>query len=280
MNRLFLIVAISFLFVTASQAQLVEPLALAKAMFAREPVPGLEKHFAGEYQGRPNGTDLPAKATTSFLLLHQGEASAVVNLTIADSTGKVFDTYLHFKKDSVWKVTAFRSLAMTGMIAGIQNLLESLSETQVDSIVSRAQGDTLGISLFASKEEYVFLLGNSRLTLAADQELINYFNQNREGFERIKDSVLRKVEGRTIDSERAQHLGEELVPAYKKLFISSISVGGYQFGENLNFLIGGMLDNAVGFLFVRDEKDLPEMNPARIIMLREIGNGWYLYKTT
>ena len=32
--------------------------------------------------------------------------------------------------------------------------------------------------------------------------------------------------------------------------------------------------------FVKDKKDVPEMNPSRIIMIREIGNGWYIYKTT
>lgn len=42
----------------------------------------------------------------------------------------------------------------------------------------------------------------------------------------------------------------------------------------------GQLDNSVGFIYVKDKKDLPEMNPGRIIMIREITNGWYIYKTT
>ena len=50
--------------------------------------------------------------------------------------------------------------------------------------------------------------------------------------------------------------------------------------NNLNFLIGGITDNSVGYLYIKNKKDVPKMNPARFIMIREIGDGWYLYKTT
>ena len=41
-----------------------------------------------------------------------------------------------------------------------------------------------------------------------------------------------------------------------------------------------MIDNTVGYLYVHDRENLPKMNPSRIIMIREIGSGWYLFKTT
>jgi hypothetical protein len=41
-----------------------------------------------------------------------------------------------------------------------------------------------------------------------------------------------------------------------------------------------MLDNTVGYLYVKDKEDLPEMTDRRVIMIREISDGWYIYKTT
>jgi hypothetical protein len=65
------------------------------------------------------------------------------------------------------------------------------------------------------------------------------------------------------------------------LFISSVSYGDYELGGGcLVFSIGGMMDNTVGFLYVKDKKHLPKMDDSGVIMIREIGDGWYLYKTT
>ena len=94
------------------QGQSDSPLTLVKTIFARDSFPNLVKHITGEYNGHPNGTDLPANVKTDFLLLGQDEKRAVVNMTITDSLGKEFDTYVHLIKDSIWKVTAFRALAM------------------------------------------------------------------------------------------------------------------------------------------------------------------------
>ena len=68
---------------------------------------------------------------------------------------------------------------------------------------------------------------------------------------------------------------------YRKLFISTVSYGDWTLGgKALDFSIGGMVDNTVGYLFVNDKKDLPAMSDNRVNMLREIGDGWYIYKTS
>ena len=264
----------------AAVAQVDDPLSLAQTIFSRDGFPELESYITGEYNGHPNGTDLQANVTTSFLLLAQHERTAVVCITMSDSTGKEFDMYLHFKKEGGWKASAFRSLAMTGVVAEVHQQLKSMSKAEVDRTIATAGQDTLGVDMFRSQAEYEFRLGSLGLVLASDRELISHFKNNESQFESIKEAVLTQMQTMTIDEGRQHPLGETLKSDHQKIFISAITSGGYQFGSAINFLIGGMIDNSVGYLYVTDPADVPSMHPDGIIMLREIGNGWYLYKTT
>jgi hypothetical protein len=117
---------------TTVYGQTYEPLDLAKKIFSKETLPNIENYVAGEYEGKPNGKDLQNGSITKFMLLGQTDKTAVVGMTILDSLGKGFDTYLHFEKDSSWKMTAFRALAMTGMIEQIKIELEKMTPQQVD----------------------------------------------------------------------------------------------------------------------------------------------------
>jgi hypothetical protein len=203
-------------------------------------------------------------------------------MTILDSTGKKgLDTYLHFEKDTFWKMSAFRSLAMTGIIEQVKFELEKMTSQQVDELIKKSKKEKNNdYVVFTSRQDYNFQIGNARLTLELDDNIMKHFLVNKAEFERIKNAAFKELGTIKTDEERSTKLLEKMKPAYQKLFISSISFGGYETGNTLNFLIGGMLDNAVGYLYAKDKKDLPEMNSDRVIMIREIGNGWYMYKTT
>ena len=279
--RLFLTTLTCLLLSTIScKSQINDPLTLAKTIFARDSFPDLDKHVSGEYKGHPNGTDLPVTVSTDFLLLGQNEKTAVVNLTLTDSTEKEFDCYLHFEKDSIWKVTAFRALAMTGMIQNINKQLMAMTDAEVDSMIILSNNDTLGFSIFKSKKEYKHLLGQTGLTIASDNDLISHFKKNKSTFEVLKNTVLLEIDTLQTDQEREVKIGLHLKSNYNQLFISSISTNGFEFGTAINFLIGGMIDNTVGYLYVKQGDHVPKMNSRSIIMIREIGGGWYLYKTT
>lgn len=259
-----------------------EPLELAKKIFGKDSLQNLEHYITGEYKGRPNGQDLLKVAETRFALLGQTENKAVVAMTLLDSAGIGLDTYLHFVKDTIWKMTAFRSLAMTGIIDQVKTELEKLSPLQVDSILKKAKqpakkGKT---PMFASRAEYDFELGNARLILELDDNIAKHFTTNRVEFERLKNLAVAQLEKEKPDTERNTKLINQLKADYQKVFISAVSTGGYELGNCIVFLIGGMIDNTVGYIYVKDKKDLPSMTPNRIIMIKEIGNGWYIYKTT
>jgi len=126
------------------------------------------------------------------------------------------------------------------------------------------------------------LVGNGRLILETDDNIINHFIENKEKFERLRDLAIREFEELFPDRniEGRINLISDFESEFRRLYISSISVGGIEFGLSLNFLIGGILDNSVGFIYTNDPRNLPRMSPNRVIMIREIGDGWYIYKTT
>jgi hypothetical protein len=259
--------------------QSYEPMDLAKRIFGKEKKKKKKEHITGEYKtlkGKPNGQHLLKGTTTQFTLLEQTEKTAVVAMTVLNSYGKGFDSYLHFEKDIVWKMSAFRALAQTGIIQLVLIELEKMTPQEIDEIIA----DTTR-RMFTSREEYDFELGNCKLTLELDDNIITHFVANQDEFERLKNLALSQLEREEIEEERSFKLIESEKNDYQKLFISSVSKGGYELYCNcIDFLIGGILDNTVGYFYIKDKKDLPKMNPNRIIMIREIGNGWYLYKTT
>ena len=54
-------------------------------------------------------------------------------------------------------------------------------------------------------------------------------------------------------------------------------------GPNPNFLdlhLWGFGDNSVGFFWTSDPALLPRMSPSNYIVIRPLGGGWYLYRTT
>ena len=278
-TKLTLLLFILTLSNTYSQTSIL-PLDLAKKILSKAKFTDIKKYCTGEYKGRPNGNDIDKNATLQFALLSQTVDKAVVAVTIIDKTGKGLDTYLHFSKENIWKANAFRALAMTGMIEGAKKELEQLSTKKVDSLIAISKNDTTGNSMFKSREDFDFQLGNLNLILSLDSEIIDHFNKNKIEFERLKDIAFKNLDTTKADEERSIKLCNGLENDFHKLFISSIETGGYELGNCINFSIGGMLDNTVGYLFVKDKKDVPEMNPSSIIMIREIGNGWYIYKTT
>ncbi len=276
-TRITLIFINFFLTFTTVYSQAYEPLELAKKIFSKQIFPNMEHYISGEYLGKPNGSDLKKGSITKFTLLGQSDQTAVVGMTILDSLGKGRDTYLHFEKTDKWKMIAFRGLAMTGMIEQMKLELEKMTPQQVDEMIEWSNKKDNSV-VFESRDDYQFKLGNAKLILELDENIINHFLANQVAFERLKDLALSEIE--KVEAEGSVKIIENSKAEYNKLFISSVYSGDYELGNCINFLIGGLLDNSVGYFYIKNKEDLPEMSSNTIIMIREIGNGWYLYKTT
>lgn len=267
--------------VATSYGQALEPLEVARHIFGKTTFTDLKRHSTDEYEGHPNGQDLPPTATTRFLLLGQDNKKAVVAMTIQVDAEQTVDTYLHFRKDTIWKLSAFRALAMTGMIAQAKKELEQMTPAQVEQLIARAAAKKdKKDEMITSRADYEYELGNFSLVLESDDRLIEHFRKHQFEFARLRNLAMAQASHTGADEMRGAPVLVAEQAAYRKLFISSVRTEHATGGERLNFLIGGILDNSVGYFYVTDKQAVPTMSPSDVIMIREIGNGWYLYKTT
>lgn len=254
-------------------AQEFEPLELVQNVFTnKEFAKEISNYATGEYKGHPNANDLPININLNFRLLNKSEYTAVVNITMLDSSKKGIDTYVHLKKGEKWKINAFRALAMTAFMKQSMVKMEEMTEEQIDTLIRK--GET-----FTSKKHFYRELENIKLTLALDDIIIKHFEKNKEKFEELKNKLQNIVLNKKEESYQKMNLGNKVKADYRKLLINSISKS-IDCKNCFEFIIGGMIDNTVGFFYISNEQNVPKMNTNRIIMIREIGNGWYLFKTT
>jgi len=290
MKLFYSILTLILLITSSCQKSNDEPLAIVKKIFAKGYILDLEKHFVENHidQGHPNGADFPNSITKHFVLLkslNPMDTTAVVNITFTDTTEQSFDAYVHLVKDSVWKVSAYRYLMTFGIVSREKEWLENMNKTQIDSIIEFSNKDTeLRDLSFKSMEEYDFQLGNARLTLSSDNDLITYFKKNKDKFEQLKDDFIvqcAKKDKRIDELENSKGLRTQM----NNLLIRNAETHSSIENEhdsfyNLKFKIGGLDVNTVGYMYIDPMFQIPEMSPDQIIMIRKIEDNWFLYKTT
>jgi hypothetical protein len=97
---------------------------------------------------------------------------------------------------------------------------------------------------------------NLELALSTDSQLRAWFTKNRAALEALLPAS---------DAEQQA----------RKLGLSSISTDG----KKADAVIGGMVDNTVGFLRP-GAAGPPAIDPSSYIWVEDLGGGWYLYRTT
>lgn len=256
-------------------AQNYEPLDLAKKLFQTD-FAEIKNYSTGEFEGHPNKSDLQKNAQLNFKTLSQNDSIAVVNVTVTDSLGKGFDSYLHFEKDKYWKINAFRGLAQTGILEQIVNEFEKTPQEDIKRMIDFKKKNKN--FQFQSLDDFNLLIENSKLTIALDDNIIQHFTNNKEKIQQIKNDIekYKSENPKLTNKEISKYFEKEL----KKLLLNDF--GDFYFPcENCFVLtIGGMTDNTVGYFFQNNKTKIPQTNPSQIIMIREIGNGWYMFKTT
>lgn len=249
------------------------PLQLTEKVFTDRSFVGIENYCIGEYKGIPKAKDFSRKLKMTFKETYKNDSAAYVNMTLTDSSGKFgTDTYIFLVKDSVWKICAFRALAMTGTINKTIESYAGINDAELDSLIAKEK-QSLHPN-FKNKQEFLYLIDNAKLTVELDDNIIQHLINNIVGFEQIKEYCVsyRNTIGSKDKEESIITIPEE----YKHLLLGSV----YYTNDYIKFLIGGIGDNEVGFLYITDKTKVPQMNSKDYILIREIGNGWYLYKST
>ena len=80
------------------QCQVLQPIDIAKKIFAKEKFADMLYYISDEYKGVPTGQDLNDNVFIGYLLLEQNDNTAVVALAITDSTRKGVDWFYILKK--------------------------------------------------------------------------------------------------------------------------------------------------------------------------------------
>lgn len=252
-----------------------EPIELAKKLFQTD-FPEVKNYSKGEFEGHPNKNDIGENLKLSFRTLSQTDKTAVVNITMKDNLNKGYDTYLHFEKDKNWMITAFRGLAQTAILEQMVLGAEKMSENDIQKMLNISKKSKF--SVFKSKEDFKLQIENAKLTIGFDDDIVKHFIDNKEKFVDLKNRIenLKKSNPNLKEKELSLRFEKELNSLLLK------SYGNFHFSCESCFIltIGGIIDNTVGYFYEPDKTKIPETNPSEIIMIREIGDGWYMYKTT
>ncbi|MBW8688209.1 hypothetical protein [Chitinophaga rhizophila] len=248
-----------------------QPLAVAKKIFSKEADPHfIQLHSTGDYQGHPNGEDLPAGVQPSFRILRQTATNSVIAMNLA-AVGPHADKYLFFSKDSgIWQLNAIGAPTLARADNRRKQEMESLTETQIDSILQESQ--QYSSPAYKTREAFDFILHSLRLKLSPDDTLVAHFNRHKAGFEQLLAAA--QQVNYTLQDDR-NTLADSRTPAYQSMLISNVTKGGFLPEQCFDFHI---LYDQVGYLYVADERYLPELRPDKVMMLRKVGKGWYLYK--
>lgn len=254
----------------------LEPLQIAEQFVAPAGWPEMRDYLCCEAAGQARretlGQQIPARLRRVCQLVQQGPATAVVAVELRDSVDR-HDFYLHFGKEAgAWKLLAIRNLAMT-----------HLGPPMVEILANMPPAEVADYDLKHPDAGHAFTLGNLRLWTSADADIAAHFARNRADFQKL----LRLVQaGKYFTPARAATTGEQAANAdpavhalLRKLFLAQVTRRETSCDSCLEFVVGGKVSSTVGFLYQPKAALLPAMHPDHLIVLKSLGNGWYLYKT-
>lgn len=243
------------------------------------------------------------KIEKKFELLDENENSSVIAVTFSDEELET-NLYVFLEKNEEWKINAFRSLSLPGFyfdmvtkykgldIEGLKKEHSKEIETgrlKFDSLKSHTNKndslykgfDTLNfenaINEFYSEEMFVAMILIMRLTLSSDEKLVQHFEKYINQFENFE----REISSDTAFINKEEWRIKEKTKYTNNLYELSIAQVYKNKEENfIRFLIGGILENSVGYLYCENPNDLPKMSENGFIMIKKLSDNWYLYKTT
>jgi len=261
----------------AALAPPLAPLQIAEQFVAPTGWAGMKDYLCCEVAGQAKrqtlGQQIPPQLQRTCQLVAQGDSTAVVAVELL-GPAEHRDFYLHFRHEAQgWKLGAVRNLAMTHLGPPMVELLSALPPAEVADY-DRKHPDA----------SHAFTLGNLRLWTAADADIAAHFRKNRSDFRKLLRLVQTGHYFAAPDSlaagEKAANANPAVHTLLRKLFLSRVTRRETGCASCLEFVIGGKVNSTVGLLYQPEPAQLPAMTPDHLIVLKPLGEGWYLYKTT
>lgn len=273
LRKLFLVVSFAFLLQQNDlRADSYYPVEICEIVFGEngfnyeEILPFCCEMHSVNFRDSSLGQMLPVGTGRSYELLEKTDERAVVSVSL--NIDKEFQNFYVFMKNiDSWKIFAIRTLAQTLVIQQALTEVENLPADSALSLITKHGYDDL--------DKYI---NRNRLLLSSDNNLEEYFNKNQSKFKEIADYILEKGFYMHISSINQVNSDELIKTKLENLLIEKIVPA--EEGEFIGFMIGGILDNTAGYFYQPDPEKVPKMSTELYIMIKHLGNGWYLYKTT
>ncbi len=173
---------------------------------------------------------------------------AAARIVLRGSGDEEADAYFYLEKTpSGWAVSAYRAMALNGMdMMLLQEMKKRPRLSPEDELQKR----------------------NLELILSTDSKLRAWFAANREKLDQLTAAFV-KVDNGSDDIDPG------IAADLKNLGLSSIHL----VDAEVRIIIGGTLDNSVGFLSP-GSLGVPRINPESFIWIEDLGGGWFLFRTT
>jgi hypothetical protein len=201
-------------------------------------------------------------------LIQQDSSSACIAVWLHDSLTSR-DYYFFLRKHITWQIKAIRSLTYSQSARSELLRLGGIPEEQ------------RGIP-YSSKHahSYAFDSGNLRLWLSSDSILKDHFYTNRVAFLQLLEVLKQDTSSMISDSLLQLQVKQSIIQnQLEELLLQGSSVDR-DYPRCLLFVIGGIDDNRVGYLYQPHKTKLPPVSERYYILLESLGEGWYLFKTT
>ena len=233
---------------SASQAAGRTPEEVIAAFFGPNGIQDKSSYYTGEmladFKDQPTlGQSLPPGVQVFTRPLPTSGALSVFGVTLVKK-GATQDWYAYLSQDKgQWKLAAVRTLALTGIPLRVLRELQSKSQRTPD-------------------EEWT--LQNLQLSFKSDAELRDFVLSNIQRLEKV------------VSLANAGQANEALSAA-KQIYLSAVSKTET---GNIELIIGGIVDNSVGIVFVPDGVCPPAISPSLYIYVERVLEHWYVFKTT
>jgi hypothetical protein len=179
------------------------------------------------------------------------DAENAVGRIQLQGTNRVVDVYFYLKLQDSWKVSAVRTLALTGIVEGACEYLKTNPD------------------LTAEEKDQ---LGNCELVLASDEALRQWFAKNAKAMNSLYEMSRGLKPGREEQDPNYAKIKAQL----KALHFAAVEA---EDDGTIEFTIGGITDNTVGFLYSPANKP-PKISFNLYIWVEEIAPKWFLFRTT
>ncbi len=254
-------------------ADTLSPLQVVENYVSPNGFPGKMKFFCCEvykewYADSTLGQHLPVRVQRDCKIIFQDTAHAVIAVWLHDSVTSR-DVYFFLVKVKNWTIYAIRSLVMTD---------DAQAElARLDSIPKKDRGK---VYTKTHENSFVFEYNNLKLWESSDTLLAINFQKNKKKFCQMQKLMEKKGYVGKNDTLVKKGMKDKKI---KKLADQSLIRNidyDKRYPSCVFYIIGGMDDNTVGYLYQPDPKKIPHITEKHYIYLRALGNGWYVFKTT